>query len=234
MNKIIPISYENQRIMTTSVIAESYGTTEKIISNNFNRNKDKYQEGKHYFLLQGNELIEFLQSSNLGVQNPSKVRSLYLWTEKGALLHAKSLNTDKAWEVYEMLVENYFRPTEQVKVLSPLEQLNLQSQAILQVNEKVDKLEKSLPLLGVDCDEITKTVKAIGTNALGYKSNAYKDKSLRSKVYSDIYSQLKREFQVNSYKAIKRCELEKALSIVKNYKLPFALENLILEANRGV
>ena len=109
MNNLVPIEFKNQRIMTTSVIAESYGTTEKVISNNFNNNKDKYKEGKHYFLLQGEELKEFLQSSNLGIQNPSKVRSLYLWTEKGALLHAKSLNTDKAWEVYDILVETYFR-----------------------------------------------------------------------------------------------------------------------------
>lgn len=108
MKELIPINYENQRIITTSIIAEEYGTTEKVISNNFNRNKDKYQEGKHYFILQGNELKEFLHSSNLGVQNSSKVRSLYLWTEKGALLHAKSLNTDKAWQVYEYLVDNYF------------------------------------------------------------------------------------------------------------------------------
>jgi len=109
MSNLIPLEFKNQRIMTTSVIAESYGTTEKVISNNFNNNKDKYKEGKHYFLLQGEELKEFLQSSNLGIQNPSKVRSLYLWTEKGALLHAKSLNTDKAWEIYDILVETYFR-----------------------------------------------------------------------------------------------------------------------------
>ena len=36
----------------------------------------------------------------------------YLWTEKGALLHAKSLNTDKAWEVYDYLVDFYFRAKE--------------------------------------------------------------------------------------------------------------------------
>ncbi len=29
--------------------------------------------------------------------------------KKGALLHAKSLNTDKAWEVYDYLVDFYFR-----------------------------------------------------------------------------------------------------------------------------
>ena len=108
MNNLIPIEFKNQRIMTTSVIAESYGTTEKVISNNFNNNKDKYKEGKHYFLLQGEELKQFKSKSlNLGIAQ--NVNKLYLWTEKGALLHAKSLNTDKAWEVYDILVETYFR-----------------------------------------------------------------------------------------------------------------------------
>lgn len=40
---------------------------------------------------------------------------LYFWTEKGALLHAKSLNTDKAWEVYDYLVDFYFRAKETEK-----------------------------------------------------------------------------------------------------------------------
>ena len=43
-----------------------------------------------------------------------KVRTLYLWTEKGALLHAKSLNTDKAWEAYEFLVDTYFAVKEKL------------------------------------------------------------------------------------------------------------------------
>lgn len=36
--------------------------------------------------------------------------------KKGALLHAKSLNTDKAWEVYEYLVDFYFRAKEQPQI----------------------------------------------------------------------------------------------------------------------
>lgn len=42
----------------------------------------------------------------------SKIRSLYLWTERGAMLHAKSLNTDIAWEAYERLVDYYFESGE--------------------------------------------------------------------------------------------------------------------------
>ena len=42
----------------------------------------------------------------------NRAAHLYLWTEKGALLHAKSLNTDKAWQVYDYLVDFYFRAKE--------------------------------------------------------------------------------------------------------------------------
>lgn len=53
-----------------------------------------------------------MQSLNLGTQISSKARSTYLWTERCAFLHAKSLNTDEAWDMYDNLIEYYFR-TEQ-------------------------------------------------------------------------------------------------------------------------
>ena len=84
MNELKIITYQNQRILTTQQLAESYDTTQKVISNNFNNNKSRYQEGKHYFFLQGEELNSFLHSLNLGMQNSSKIRSMYFWTEKGA------------------------------------------------------------------------------------------------------------------------------------------------------
>lgn len=45
-----------------------------------------------------------------------RVSRAYFWTEKGALLHAKSLNIDKAWEVYDYLVDFYFRAQNEIKV----------------------------------------------------------------------------------------------------------------------
>lgn len=41
----------------------------------------------------------------------------------------------------------------------------------------------------------------------GKNSNSYQDIGLRRKLYRDIYSQLHREFGVNSYKVIKRNHL---------------------------
>lgn len=105
---LIPIEYQNQRILTTAQLAEQYGTDERRISENFNRNRDRYMEGKHFFALQGEEKRAFLNHTQIG--DGSKHASvLYLWTEKGAWLHAKSLNTDRAWEAYEMLVDEYYR-----------------------------------------------------------------------------------------------------------------------------
>ena len=78
MHELTVIERENQRVMTTAVLAEEYGTTERRISENFNANKERYVEGKHYYCLEGEALKEFLQSANSVVQNPSKVRTLYL------------------------------------------------------------------------------------------------------------------------------------------------------------
>ena len=49
--------------------------------------------------LEGSEKLDFLNHHQIGDGLKHAVK-LYLWTEKGALLHAKSLNTDVAWEVY--------------------------------------------------------------------------------------------------------------------------------------
>ena len=53
MNQLIPIEMQNQRVLLTSQLAECYGTTNKVISNNFNNNKERYAEGKHFTICKG-------------------------------------------------------------------------------------------------------------------------------------------------------------------------------------
>ena len=120
------IEKSGQRVLTTTQIAEAYGTTEKRIRENFRENKERYEEGKHFYCLKGEELKEMLAHPNFGHTNSDKIRKLYIWTERGALLHAKSLNTDKAWEVYDYLIENYFRKTEPEIIPVQEEPLELQ------------------------------------------------------------------------------------------------------------
>jgi len=107
------IEQSGQRVLTTAQLAEAYGTVEKAIRSNFANNKSRYIESIHFYCLTGSDLKLFKsETENLGVAIPANVNVFYLWTERGALLHAKSLNTDKAWEVYEFLMESYFRVRE--------------------------------------------------------------------------------------------------------------------------
>ena len=113
MSNLQVVERENQRVLTTKQIAEQYGTQSKVISNNFNRNKARYTQGKHFYCVEGEQLKEFKLTNPQIDESLNRVNKLYLWTEKGALLHAKSLNTDKAWGAYEYLIDFYFRAKEQ-------------------------------------------------------------------------------------------------------------------------
>ena len=107
MKELAVTEYRCQRVLTTQQIAEAYGTGTDVITKNFNRNKERYIEGKHYVCLKGEELRVFKANGQIDLL--PNINTLYLWTEKGAFLHAKSLNTDQAWEVYDRLVDNYFQ-----------------------------------------------------------------------------------------------------------------------------
>ena len=151
----------------------------------------------------------------------AKEISMIQRTEKGKIARQYFINCEKKLK--------------EVKKLSPMELMELQfialkeqKEKIAQVENRVDKLEEDMPLFQIDCKEIQALVRKKGIEALGgYRSIAYNDNSLRGKVYSDIQQQIRREFGVVRYEAIKRSQLEMAKEIIINYKAPLVLENEI-------
>ena len=113
------LEVKGQRVLTSRQIAKEYEVKEQQISQNFKNNKTKFIKGKHYILLLGEELKVFKNHFEKIEVVDKRAPHLYLWTEKGALLHAKSLNTDKAWEVYEYLLDFYFRAKETQQQQTP-------------------------------------------------------------------------------------------------------------------
>ena len=196
-------------------------------------------------------LSKYWQESSYQVVGQTRNYRCFLITKRGCefLAHKTTgtkgnLFTDKYMDRFAEMEEKLKQP----KALSPIEQLRLQYQVLEEHNkklevmekkvndneEKITELEGNLPLLGIDCEELVKEVKKTGVKYLGYGTPAYKDKSTRMKVYTDIYSQIKREFGVNSYKALKRIQLSKALEFIKIYKLPTVLAEKIAVLNSQV
>lgn len=224
--------YKDIRVLTTQQIAEAYGTGTEVITKNFNRNKERYLEGKHFICLEGNELKEFKTTGQFDLS--SRINKLYLWTEKGAFLHAKSLNTDKAWEVYDRLVDEYFEKPK-LPLWTMDDKIQILAQGNIELKEKIDavnddlqEFKRDMPLLALECQKITKAKNQKVVPMLGGKdAPAYKDNSLRQLVYSDIDAQLRREFGVNTYKAIKRNQCDVAIKIINEYELPMYLKERI-------
>lgn len=133
------IEYRGQRVVTTEQLAAGYGATEQMITNNFNRNKSRFVEGKHYFKLSGGD-VEILRNSFSGLQISSKARTLTLWTERGAANHAKILETDQSWEFYDDMAEFYF--TRRASIATPATPLTLSRKELaLMVIEAEERAE---------------------------------------------------------------------------------------------
>ena len=139
------IEYRGQRVVTTEQLAAGYGATEQMITNNFNRNKSRFVEGKHYFKLSSGD-VEILRNSFSGLQISSKARTLTLWTERGAANHAKILETDQSWEFYDDMAEFYF--TRRASIATPATPLTLSRKELaLMVIEAEERAEATVESL---------------------------------------------------------------------------------------
>jgi len=106
------INFKAIPVITTEMMAGFYGTESKHIQNNFLRNTKRFIEGKHFFKIAGQELKDFKNQPSLRGLVDKRVAHLTLWTERGAARHAKMLDTDQAWGIFEQLEDCYFHRQE--------------------------------------------------------------------------------------------------------------------------
>ena len=106
-----PLSYQDVPVLTTEMLAQAYEVEPYQIRQNFRNNRERFTEGKHFFHLSGNDLKEFKNcvENFYSVQLGKRAPSLTLWTERGAARNAKMLDSDRAWDVFELLEETFFR-----------------------------------------------------------------------------------------------------------------------------
>ena len=217
-------------------------------------------EGKIYFVASD-------AARALGYEKPANAVAMHCrYTLKQGIPHPQ--NPDKQIEVnvipegdmYRLITHSKLESAERFEswvfddVLPSIRQngyyenpnMSTEMKAILMIDQKqvkmeqrMDKLEFDIPLYGSEADELSNHVKRKGVAVLGGKqSEAYQDTEIRSKVYRDIYDQIKREFGIyddsgrpKSYKALKRKYIADAHDLIDCYEAPTYLVELIEGAN---
>jgi hypothetical protein len=235
---------EDKKSILVKEIAQIHGRELKFINQSINRNRSRFKDNVDIVDLKGTEFEVTLSNCEIYNQNSINAsNNIYLLSERGYLKLLKILEDDFAWEQYEKLVDGYFN------MRSNIPKMSKELQAIFMLDGKTEKLENEInvvkkdfydfkdnaPLFNIECEELMGTVKKVATKLLGgYGSKAYNDKSLRGKVYSDIQYQLRREFGVRKYKAIKRSQLDIAIEIIEKYEVPFVLKDKINLVNNQI
>ncbi|MDG0056941.1 ORF6C domain-containing protein [Paenibacillus sp. P2(2022)] len=234
MTQLQIINYKNKRVLTTAQLAESFGTEAQILTNNFNRNKHRYSVGKHFNALEGQEKREFLNQhqNDLGSKTAAV---LYLWTEKGAWMHAKSLNTDEAWDAYESLVDDYYSvKQEQIPLLDSNAAIAIALRQTADVMDKLPQIESRMDRIEntttIDYAQQRALKKAGSSRVVGFlggrKSAAYKHSSIRSSTYSALWNDYQEYFGINSYNNTLKKDCERGLKYVASWTPP---NNLMIE-----
>jgi prophage antirepressor-like protein len=173
------------------------------------------------------------------MDTPSGRQNLAIINESGlyALIFGSKLESAKRfkhWVTSEVLpairkTGSYQKPMTTDQKIQLLAQGNVElTEKIEKVNEDLQEFKKDMPLLALECQKITRAKNQKVVPLMGGKgAPAYKNKSLMHKVYGDIDAQLRREFGVNTYKAIKRNQCDLAIRIIESYKLPMFLQKEI-------
>lgn len=177
---------------------------------------------------------EDFESFSKNLENGGRVKDyiIKLDTAKEMAMLERNEKGKQVRKYFIAIEKKYNR--KQVPMTIP-EQIQLLAMGNVELNQKVDNLDKkiedleySLPILGIEIDRITAAAKKKGVECLGGKnSEAYADRSLRGKVYNDIYKELKRQFGVTTYKAIKRSQCDMAVEIITDYQLPYILADQV-------
>lgn len=169
-----------------------------------------------------------------------KERPCYLLTKQGCEMVANKLTGEKGVIFTAQYVKAFNEMEQKVSIpQNPMQALELMFQAHKQTDAKVEELDndlqsfkKDIPLLPVECDDVQKAVRQLGTKILGgHGSPAYCDDSIRQKVYSDIGKEIKHKFNVRTYKDIRRRHLEQVNKIIENYTCPIELQEEISAKN---
>lgn len=108
---------EGKRAMTVKDIAQVHETTVGRINELINRNRKRFKDGVDIIDLKQGDFAIVLNESGFTQNQINATKNIYLLSERGYSKLLKILEDDKAWEIYEELVDDYFNMRYVIKKL---------------------------------------------------------------------------------------------------------------------
>ncbi|WP_334332388.1 ORF6N domain-containing protein [Companilactobacillus sp. HBUAS59544] len=111
---------KDKKAMLVKDIAKIHGTTVGRINELINRNIKRFKKDIDLIDLKTGNFAIVLNESGFSQNQINATKNIYLLSERGYSKLLKLLEDDKAWELYDQLVDNYFNMRVAVRENNPL------------------------------------------------------------------------------------------------------------------
>ena len=197
----------------------SYGFTENVDFIGFSQKREKPTDGRptidHALTLDMAKEISMIQRTEKGKQ----ARQYFIEVEK---------------EYKKQIGQSQFRLPKNLTEMSTMffDVMKDQDKKIEEQSEKVNFLMNLSGLTSPRNKELTKARnKKVIQVCGGSESNSYQDKSLRSKLYNELFKSYRHRFDVNQYVDTPMKRFDEAKDYINNWYPPFELKDEIEKAN---
>ncbi|MDF3004816.1 MAG: hypothetical protein K0S22_1288, partial [Oscillospiraceae bacterium] len=236
MGKDIPVILggfgADKKCISDKTIAEIHGMREPDVRRRIVDNVKRFTESVDFVDLaqrvDETHTLELLQSLGYAKQSITQAEHIYILSERGYAKLIKIMDTDKAWEVHDKLIDEYFVMKEQArtKALTAMEHLRLQSQALMELDERTTIIEDKLERVEDKVDnQMTidhgkqRTLQAvISKRVYEYAAAIYSASGVKNctkLLFSAIHHNIKDRFGVASYRDIRLTDYPEALRYIK-------------------
>ncbi len=217
---------EGKKAMMVKDIAVIHETDVRSINQTINRNLSRFVFGKDILDLKQITHSDMFLDYGITKAQWGNANNIYILSERGYAKLLKILEDDKAWEIYDELVDNYFnmRQAQSKLPTNPMEVLELTFAAQKQANEKLDKvdnrvtdLEENVNIDQGDYSYLTRRINKAVFQELEIKRFS-KHKKQVDLFYKDINKGIHEITGVKTRSKLKQKQFDAVDSFITNWK----------------